>query len=47
GFCTLSDISQIDEVITDNGISQDAMTSLKATECKVTLVSPAAPAPLT
>ena len=46
GFCTLSDISQIDEVITDNGISQDAMTSLKATECKVTLVSPAAPAPL-
>lgn len=46
GFCTLSDISQIDEVITDNGISQDPLISLKATEHKVTLVSPAPPAPL-
>ncbi|WP_418138220.1 DeoR/GlpR family DNA-binding transcription regulator [Agrobacterium sp. El2ro-1b] len=47
GFCTLSDISEIDEVITDTGISQDALTSLRATERKVTLVSLPAPAPLT
>lgn len=39
GFCTLSDISEIDEVITDEGISQDALSSLRAAERKVTMVS--------
>ncbi|MFK0691040.1 DeoR/GlpR family DNA-binding transcription regulator [Mesorhizobium sp. IMUNJ 23033] len=39
GFCTLSDISEIDEVITDEGISQDALSSLRAAERKVTVVS--------
>lgn len=38
GFCTLSDISQIDEVITDEGVSQDALSSLYAAERKVTVV---------
>jgi len=39
GFCTLSDISEIDEVITDDGVSQDALSSLRAAERKVTVVS--------
>lgn len=39
GFCTLSDISEIDEVITDEGITQDALGSLKSAERKVTIVS--------
>jgi DeoR/GlpR family transcriptional regulator of sugar metabolism len=39
GFCTLSDISEIDEVITDEGITQDALASLRAAERKVTVVS--------
>ncbi|QND66194.1 DeoR/GlpR transcriptional regulator [Mesorhizobium loti] len=39
GFCTLSDISEIDEVITDEGISQDALSSLHSAERKVTVVS--------
>ncbi|AZO64354.1 MAG: DeoR/GlpR transcriptional regulator [Mesorhizobium sp.] len=39
GFCTLSDISEIDEVITDEGISQDALSSLRSAERKVTVVS--------
>lgn len=39
GFCTLSDISEIDEVITDEGVSQDALASLHAAERKVTVVS--------
>jgi DeoR/GlpR family transcriptional regulator of sugar metabolism len=38
GFCTLSDISEIDEVITDEGVSQDALASLYAAERKVTVV---------
>ncbi|MER8830347.1 DeoR/GlpR family DNA-binding transcription regulator [Mesorhizobium sp. M0938] len=38
GFCTLSDISEIDEVITDEGISQDALSSLRSAERKVTVV---------
>ncbi|MDX8441048.1 DeoR/GlpR family DNA-binding transcription regulator [Mesorhizobium australafricanum] len=38
GFCTLSDISEIDEVITDEGVSQDALSSLHAAERKVTVV---------
>ncbi|MGX8011664.1 DeoR/GlpR family DNA-binding transcription regulator [Mesorhizobium sp. ORM8.1] len=38
GFCTLSDISEIDEVITDEGVSQDALGSLYAAERKVTVV---------
>lgn len=38
GFCTLSDISEIDEVITDEGVSQDALSSLYAAERKVTVV---------
>ncbi|UVK38553.1 DeoR/GlpR family DNA-binding transcription regulator [Mesorhizobium sp. AR10] len=39
GFCTLSDISEIDEVITDEGISRDALSSLRSAERKVTVVS--------
>ncbi|RUW89655.1 DeoR/GlpR transcriptional regulator [Mesorhizobium sp. M7A.F.Ca.US.011.01.1.1] len=39
GFCTLSDISEIDEVITDEGISQDALSSLHSADRKVTVVS--------
>lgn len=39
GFCSLSDISEIDEVITDEGITQDALGSLRAAERKVTVVS--------
>ncbi|MEZ2128134.1 MULTISPECIES: DeoR/GlpR family DNA-binding transcription regulator [unclassified Sinorhizobium] len=39
GFCTLSDISEIDEVITDEGITQDALGSLKSAERTVTIVS--------
>ncbi|WP_254018605.1 DeoR/GlpR family DNA-binding transcription regulator [Mesorhizobium escarrei] len=42
GFCTLSDISEIDEVITDEGISQDALLSLRSAERKVTVVSASA-----
>ena len=38
GFCTLSDVSEIDEVITDEGVSQDALSSLYAVERKVTVV---------
>ncbi|WP_245460186.1 hypothetical protein [Mesorhizobium sp. M1B.F.Ca.ET.045.04.1.1] len=38
GSCTLSDISEIDEVITDEGVSQDALSSLYAAERKVTVV---------
>lgn len=38
GFCTLSDISEIDEVITDEGISEDALSSLRSAERKVTVV---------
>ena len=38
GFCTLSDISEIDEVITDEGVSPDALASLHAAERKVTVV---------
>ena len=38
GFCTLSDISEIDEVITDEGVSQDALAPLHAAERKVTVV---------
>ncbi|TIQ33637.1 MAG: DeoR/GlpR transcriptional regulator [Mesorhizobium sp.] len=38
GFCTLSDISEINEVITDEGVSQDALSSLYAAERKVTVV---------
>ncbi len=40
-FCTLSDISQIDEIITDEGISADALGSLRAAERNVTVVSTA------
>jgi DeoR/GlpR family transcriptional regulator of sugar metabolism len=39
GFCTLSDMSEIDEVITDEGIASDALGSLRSAERKVTVVS--------
>ncbi|AZO05142.1 MULTISPECIES: DeoR/GlpR family DNA-binding transcription regulator [unclassified Mesorhizobium] len=45
GFCTLSDISEIDEVITDEGVSQDALSSLYAAERKVTVVRVGSVAP--
>jgi DeoR family transcriptional regulator of aga operon len=38
GFCTLCDISKVDEVITDEGVSQEALTLLHSTERKVTVV---------
>jgi DeoR family transcriptional regulator of aga operon len=38
GFCTLSDISEIDEVITDEGVSQEALGPIHAADRKVTVV---------
>jgi DeoR/GlpR family transcriptional regulator of sugar metabolism len=39
GFCTLCDVSDLQEVITDSGISPDALTALKSTDRKITVVS--------
>ncbi|RVG07694.1 DeoR/GlpR transcriptional regulator [Sinorhizobium meliloti] len=38
-FCTLCDVSQMHEIITDTGIEADAYSALKVTEKIVTLVS--------
>jgi DeoR/GlpR family transcriptional regulator of sugar metabolism len=38
GFCTLCDVTQLDEVITDKGIRADAMTSLRSTDRPITVV---------
>jgi DeoR/GlpR family transcriptional regulator of sugar metabolism len=43
GFCTLCDVREFHEVITDDGIEQDVQTTLKSTETLVTIVSPAKP----
>lgn len=39
GFCTLCDASQIDEVISDDAVSEEAVAPLRAADVKVTLVS--------
>ncbi|RVP99178.1 DeoR/GlpR family DNA-binding transcription regulator [Sinorhizobium meliloti] len=39
GFCTLCDVSDIHEVITDSAIKPDALTALKSAERKITVVS--------
>jgi DeoR/GlpR family transcriptional regulator of sugar metabolism len=38
GFCTLCDVADLHEVITDSAISADALTALKSTERKITVV---------
>ncbi len=38
-FCSLCDVSKVDEVITDFGIRAEALSELKSTGCKVTLVN--------
>ena len=40
GFCTLCDISELHEVITDDGIQADPLATLKATDTFVTVVAP-------
>jgi DeoR/GlpR family transcriptional regulator of sugar metabolism len=39
GFCTLCDVSDLHEVITDDGIKPDALAALKSSERKITVVS--------
>jgi DeoR/GlpR family transcriptional regulator of sugar metabolism len=39
-FCTLCDISQIDEIITDNAVLEEVLTSIRLTDATITLVSP-------
>jgi DeoR/GlpR family transcriptional regulator of sugar metabolism len=39
GFCTLCQITEIDELITDDAISEDALSSLRSAERQITLVS--------
>lgn len=39
GFCTLCDVSEIDEVITDDGAPEEALDVLRSAERAVTLVS--------
>lgn len=39
-FCSLCDIAEMDEVITDSGIAHEALSVLKSAECNVTIVSP-------
>ena len=43
GFCTFSDLSAIDEVITDDGIAAEHVSSLRSTGVKLTIV-PVGPA---
>lgn len=38
GFCTLCDASELDEIITDDAAPKDALTALRSSETKVTLV---------
>jgi len=38
GSCTLADISELDEVITDDGIAPEALSALEAAEAPVTVV---------
>jgi DeoR/GlpR family transcriptional regulator of sugar metabolism len=38
GFCSLCDVTLLDEVITDKGIRADAMTSLRSTDRPITVV---------
>lgn len=39
GFCTLCDVAEIDEVITDDGAPEDALNTLRSAERTVTVVS--------
>ncbi|CCV05213.1 Transcriptional regulator, DeoR family [Mesorhizobium metallidurans STM 2683] len=39
GFCTLCDISEIDEVITDDSVSKEALGLLRSEACLVTVAS--------
>ncbi|ACI58207.1 transcriptional regulator, DeoR family (plasmid) [Rhizobium leguminosarum bv. trifolii WSM2304] len=46
GFCTFCEISQIHEVITDDGANEESVAALRAVETNVTLVKPVSAARL-